>query len=294
MDEHTAARPQRVGGKGEMFYSDDVRFGDVVLRMGTFGQSKKNPFRDWNLMFVTYATGDFHCGTGDFSYTDLDGKPAVLHHHGYTNFQLMLKKIKELVPNPEQILVTGFSAGAFATSLLTDAVAAEFPKCRDITACVDSAMMHFDWQRVAREVWKAPEEIAARLTGDEIVSDSLLALHQNHPEIKIMYCCSVRDAALTQMEMYLEDGRWIPDKAAGVSFQRKLKEMLDHLQKEIPDLSTFIFDTPDKNSKEADLTVHCLCGSNAAFTTIVDGVNCTDWMMRGVSGEVLKLGLGLL
>ena len=32
----------------------------------------------------------------------------------------------------------------------------------------------------------------------------------------------------------------------------------------------------------------------AAFTTVVDGVSCADWMMRGVSGEVLKLGLGLL
>ncbi|MBR0216934.1 MAG: hypothetical protein IJL96_08430, partial [Clostridia bacterium] len=178
--------------------------------------------------------------------------------------------------------------------LLTDAVADTFPECRDITACVDSAMMHFDWQRVAREIWKAPEEISARLTGDEIVTDSLLALHRNHPEIKIMYCCSVRDAALTQMEMYLEDGRWIPDKAAGVSFQQKLKEMLDNLQKEIPNLSTFIFDTPDKNSKDADLTVHCLCGSNAAFTTSVDGVTCADWMMRGVNGEVLKLGLDKL
>jgi len=147
---------------------------------------------------------------------------------------------------------------------------------------------------VAREVWKAPEEIAACLTGGEIVSDSLLALHKNHPEIKIMYCCSVRDAALTQMEMYLEDGRWVPDMAAGVSFQRKLKEMVENLQNEIPGLSTFLFDTPDKNSKDADLTVHCLCGSNAAFTTVVDGVSCADWMIRGVSGEVLKLGLELL
>ena len=187
--------------------------------------------------------------------------------------------------------MTGFSAGAFATSLLTDAVAAAFPQCRDVTACVDSAMMHYDWLRVARDVWKAPEEIASRLTGGEIVSDSLLALHKNRPEIKIMYCCSARDAALTQMEMYLEDGRWIPDKAAGVSFQRKLREMLNHLQKEIPNLSTFIFDTPDRNSKDADLTVHCLCGSNAAFTTVVDGVSCVNWMQRGVGGEVLKLGL---
>ena len=94
--------------------------------------------------------------------------------------------------------------------------------------------------------------------------------------------------------MLFRSGRWIPDKAAGVSFQRKLKEMLENLQKEIPDLSIFLFDTPDKNSRDAELTVHCLCGSNAAFTTVVDGVSCADWMMRGVSGEVLKLGLELL
>ena len=67
--------------------------------------------------------------------------------------------------------------------------------------------------------------------------------------------------------------------------------MLVVLQREIPDMSTYIFDTPDKNSKDADLTVHCLCGSNAAFTTSVDGVSCADWMRRGVNGEVLKLGL---
>ncbi len=73
VDEHTAARPQRVGGQGEMFYSDDVRFGDIIPRIGTFGRSKKNPFREWNLLFVPYATGDFHCGTGDFLYTDPDG-----------------------------------------------------------------------------------------------------------------------------------------------------------------------------------------------------------------------------
>lgn len=294
VDEYTAARPQRIGGKGEMFYSDDVRFGDIIPRIGTFGRSKKNPFRDWNLLFVPYATGDFHCGTGDFSYTDLNGEPAVLHHHGYTNFQMLLTKIKELVPSPDQILVTGFSAGAFATSLLTDAVAAAFPECRDITACVDSAMMHCDWQRVARDVWKAPKEISDRLTGTEIVTDSLLALHEKRPDIKILYCCSARDAALTQMETYLENGRWIPDRDDGIRFQEKLKEMLDSLQKSIPDMSIFIFDTPDKNSKASGLTVHCLCGSGAAFTTVSDGVTCSDWMIRGVNGEVLKLGLDKL
>ncbi len=294
VDEYTAARPQRIGGTGQMFYSDDVRFGDIVPRIGTFGRSKKNPFRDWSLLFVPYATGDFHCGTGDLHYTDLNGQGAVLHHHGYTNYRALLEKIKKIVPHPDQILVTGFSAGAFATALLTDDVASTFPDCHDITACVDSAMMHYDWQKVAREVWKSPEEITARLTGNEIVTDSLLALHEKRPEIKIMFCCSNRDAALTQMEMYLEDGRWEADKAAGISFQRKLKNMVETLQSAIPDLGLFIFDTPDKNSKDAELTVHCLCGSGAAFTTAVDGVACAEWMKRGVDGDPQKVGLDKL
>lgn len=294
VDAYTAARPQRVGGTGRMFYADDVRFGDIIPRIGTFGTSKKNPFRDWSLLFVPYATGDFHCGTGDLRYTDLNGREAVLHHHGYTNYRALLGKIKELVPHPDQILVTGFSAGAFATALLTDDVASAFPDCRDITACVDSAMMHYDWQRVARDVWKSPEEITARLTGKEIVTDSLLALNKKRPEIKIMFCCSKRDAALTQMEMYMEDGRWEPDKAAGISFQRKLREMVHTLQESIPEMGIFIFDTPDKNSKDAELTVHCLCGSGAAFTTTVDGVSCVDWMRLGTEGRLLKLGLDKL
>lgn len=294
VNEYTAARPQRIGGKGEMFYSDDVRFADIVPKVGTFGKGKKNPFKEWNLLFVPYATGDFHCGMGDFNYKDVDGKKAVLYHHGYKNYRALLKKIKELVPEPEQILVTGFSAGAFATALLASDIAEYFPDCHNITACVDSAIMHYDWHKVSRDVWKTPDKISERLTGTEIVSDSLIALHKSHPEIKIMFCCSKRDAALTQMDMFFEDGRWIPDKAAGLSFERKLSTMIKNLIEAIPDISIFIFDTPDKHNKAAELTVHCLCGSNGAFSTYVDGVSCAEWMRRGVDGEVMKLGLNKL
>ena len=294
VNEYTAARPQRLGESGQMFYSDSVRFGDIVPRLGTFGKSNQNPFCNWSLLFVPYATGDFHCGTGDFKYKDLNNQDMILHHHGYSNYRSLLKKIKELVPNPDQILVTGFSAGAFATAILTDDIASCFPNCHDITACVDSAMLHYDWQKVAREVWKSPEDITSRFTGDEIVTDSLLALHRNRPDVKIMFCCSIRDAALTQMEMYLEDGRWKPDKSAGLNFQKKLKSMVETLQRAIPNLGIFIFDTPEKNSKEASLTIHCLCGSKAAFNTAVEGITCVNWMRQGVNGKLLKLGLSKL
>lgn len=291
VNEYTAARPQVVGGTGQMFYANDAIFGNLVLKLGTCGRSRKNPFRDWTVLFVPYASGDFHCGTGDFPYTDLAEKPAVLHHHGYTNYRLLLDKIKELIPKPDQILVTGFSAGAFATALLTDDVAAAFPACQDVTACVDSALIHYDWQQVAREVWQTPAEIAARLKGTDLVSDSLEALHVKRPGVKIMFCCSKRDSALSQLQRYFDDNLWVFDKMAGDVFQARLRDMMARLQISIPDLSIFIFDTPDKTHQDAGLTAHCIIASGAAFSTAVDGVTCSHWLMAGVEGKVSKLGL---
>ena len=292
INEFTAARPGRTGAADPNFYSVEPNAADLLMKFGTNGTSKKNPFRNWNYLVLPYTTGDFHCGRGEFPYTDLNGKPAVLHHHGYENYRNLLKKILELVPNPEQLIVTGFSAGAFGTSLLADDVISQFPDCRDVTVICDSAMMEHDWQKVAREVWNAPEEICARLTGREIVSDSLIALHQKHPDVKIMFCCSKRDFALTQWVGFLEeDGNWTLTKENGDRFQQHLKDMVERLEANIPEVSIFIFNTPNKQYEKEQLTTHCICGSGAAFTVAEQGITVAQWMERGVKGETLRLGL---
>ncbi len=292
-DEFTAARPNKLGTKEkQVFYAVEAEAADLVLRIGTNGRSKKNPFRDWSILLLPYTTGDFHCGQKDFPYMDLNGKPAILHHRGYDNYRKLLSKIREFVPNPEKLIITGFSAGAFGTALLADDVCGEFPDCRDVTVICDSAMMHHDWQRIAREVWGAPEEICRRLTGTEIVTDSLLALHEKRPDVKIMFCCSTRDNALTQYVGFLEEnGNWTPAKETGDRFQKHLADMADTLIRHIPDVGLFYFFLPDKNFTEAGLSTHCICASGAAFTVKEDGVSVAEWMQRGVNGEMLKLGL---
>lgn len=290
---YTAARPQRLDGdmNTEMFYSERVRFGDLMLSQGVYGRDRKNPLRDWNVLFVSYATGDFHCGTGDFAYEGVDGLPHVLHHHGYTNLHALLEIAKRYVSNPDQILVTGFSAGAFATALLTDDICESFPNCKDVTACLDSALMHYDWDKTAREVWQAPAKICDRLKGNEIVTDSLLALHESRPSVKVLYCCSARDAALTQMEAFLGDGRWIPTHEDGLRFQESLATLVGTLSDAIPNLGLFIFDTPDKGHKESRLTQHCISGGKNAFEDDVDGVCYVDWLASGLEGKPLRVGM---
>jgi hypothetical protein len=68
-----------------------------------------NPFRDWNIVFVSYCSCDIHFGESDQQYT-----PSLLiHHHGYDNAKIAEKWAREHFVNPEVVFVTGSSAGAY-------------------------------------------------------------------------------------------------------------------------------------------------------------------------------------
>ncbi|MBR3717526.1 MAG: hypothetical protein IKP48_04825 [Bacteroidaceae bacterium] len=205
VDKYTAARGFSVSDEG--FYSDNEDNLDFYARLGIGSQSEGNPFKDWSILAMPYSTGDFHCGTGDFPYTDLQGKPAVLHHHGYTNFSKALAMVEHLVGNPEALLVTGFSAGGFGSALMADEVISHFPKTPNITVFVDSSVLLYEqWAKVAHEVWQAPKAIADRVVSDNITLDCLKALRRERGDaVKILFGCSVRDEALCNVQVYFDE-----------------------------------------------------------------------------------------
>ena len=301
-NEFMAARPNSVYGNPDKisFYAcgDGGLVADLAARIGIHTLSKKesNPFRNWNMLAIPYTTGDFHCGAGDFPYTALDGSKQVLHHHGYANYRAALcETMKHIGHNPEQILVTGFSAGGFGTALLTDDVMRTFPNCSDVTSYVDSGFMIYPgWPEVARNVWKAPKEIAERIHSDNITLDCLQALKRDHGDrVKIAFSCSTRDAALSEYINYVEKDQLSADKESGIKFQKELKQMCDALQQAIPNIALFIFDTPDENAakKAEGLTKHCI---GAADKMVVEGITAAQWLWDAVCGDPKQIGLSLL
>ena len=71
-DKYTAARPS-----GDTFDENNPTFydswckpsKDAYTRLSMFHEKcKKSPFYGWSLLCVPYATGDFHGGTGTFTY----------------------------------------------------------------------------------------------------------------------------------------------------------------------------------------------------------------------------------
>jgi len=68
-----------------------------------------NPFRDWNVVFVSYCSCDIHFGENDKQYTS----SLLIHHRGYDNAKIAEKWAREHFLNPEVVFVTGSSAGAY-------------------------------------------------------------------------------------------------------------------------------------------------------------------------------------
>jgi hypothetical protein len=68
-----------------------------------------NPFRDWNVVFVSYCSCDVHFGQSDKQYTDA----LLIHHRGYDNARVVEKWAREHFVNPDVIFITGSSAGAY-------------------------------------------------------------------------------------------------------------------------------------------------------------------------------------
>lgn len=272
---------------GNKFYATNMTGQDFVAQGGIGSNTENNPFKDWSFLVIPYATGDFHSGTGVY-----DGNKTV-YHTGYSNYAAFVEQIKPYVGEPDTLLVTGFSAGGFGTSLLADDVIDRFPSAKNITVCVDSSLLLYDgWHETAAGLWHSPKEITDRLTTDNLVLDSLTALHEKRGDsVKILFDCSYRDDTLQQYQAYIRTGTMTKDKENGDLFQKDLAEMVKGLQDNIPGIGIYIWNHAE--DAETHNTQHTIISSNV-FDKLEDGVSVADWIYAAVNGEVQSHGLALL
>lgn len=299
INEYTAARGGSVD-KEHGFYSDTFTPNSEVVvpfvEMMTFGSPlDTNPFKDWTLVVLPYSTGDFHCGTGDFPYKGLDGKDHILHHHGYTNYRIFMDRLRPILGTPDAVMVTGFSAGGFATALLSDDVFGYFPNTANKLSFVDSALLLTGkWNDIAAKVWNAPKEIVDRLKTDDIVFDSLKALHKKRHEVKILFGCTVRDYALSNYQGYLDNGTNLVTTRENCDvFQKNITAFVKKFQKDIPDGGLYIWDGVWEDESIASMH-HTIQLSKDFFTEFHGHASHAQWLIDAVNGNVKSYGTELV
>ena len=277
---------------GKEFFAEDMTGQDFVATWGIGSDDAANPFRDWSFLVIPYASGDFHSGTGEYRYTE-NGKEKVVYHQGYTNYSAFVEEAKQYVGSPDTLLITGFSAGGFATSLLADDVIDRFPSAENITVCVDSSLLLYDgWHETAQNLWKSPAEIAERLTGNNLVLVSLTALHNKRGNsVKILFDCSVRDDTLMQYQAYIREGKMSKTKENGDLFQKDLKEMVEGLRENIEGVGIYIWEYAlDDTTKNTQHTIL----SSQVFEKLNGEKSVAAWITDAINGDVRTYGLELL
>ncbi len=78
----------------------------------------KNPFKDWNIVYVPECTADFEWGNSVQDYPALNGSPAItIKHKGFVNVTAVREWIYKSFANPERIFVSGSSGGGDAAQM---------------------------------------------------------------------------------------------------------------------------------------------------------------------------------
>jgi hypothetical protein len=88
-----------------------------------------NPFKDMNLVFIPYCTGDAFAGAS-VTNLDVNGTPKPTHFVGAANMSLFLRRIVPTFANAGQVWLGGDSAGGFGAGFNYGRVRAAFPNAK--------------------------------------------------------------------------------------------------------------------------------------------------------------------
>ena len=107
------------------FVTDALRPVMLPLQRATPG----NPWRQMNMVYVPYCTGDVHAGDRVAHYSFL-GRQMDFHHVGARNLDLFLARIRATFPQVRRVWLAGDSAGGFGVALNMDRVQRALPSAR--------------------------------------------------------------------------------------------------------------------------------------------------------------------
>ena len=264
---------------------------NITMNMGGLASDiEGSPFKNWTIILFPYATGDFHAGTGEFKYTDKDGKEKILYHNGYNNYTLAMKEILEKsgVENPDKVVVTGYSAGGFATALLSDDIYTNyFPNAKSKNVLVDSSLLLNDnWHSIAINVWQTPKSISDKLTTNNLTLDCLKALNEKYgDDIHLLFDSSTRDGDLAKVQNYFDTGVMDVNEERGDIYQQILKDTIPEFKK--ANVSLFIWDGVSWYNDSRNLTAHTIISTPAVWLPFEEQKkSIAEWLNDAMDGKL--------
>lgn len=294
IDEYTAR---------EGLFNDSVlpidMLSNTTMNMGGIATATdNNPFKDWSVIAFPCATGDFMSGTSEFYYTDKNGKEAMLYHHGYTNYTIIMQEImaKAGIDNPDTVLVTGYSAGGFSAALLADDIYTNyFPNASSKNLLIDASLLEYEgWHDVLTDVWHCPSSISDISVSDNLTLDFIKHLKEKYgDEITVLFDSSTRDGDLAKTQNYYDGGAFEVDEQIADNYQEMLKRNIP----EFKDAGAYLYiwDGLQYYDDPRNMTLHTIIATPYVYTDPDNfGISIAEWAYNATDGKAEDYGLDLV
>lgn len=255
-------------------------------------QDDANPFKDWSVVYIPYCTGDLHVGnvTNVYNY---NSREFEIHHNGRNNSLAALQWTFNNFKFPNKIMVSGESAGGYASAFWAPVVAGHYKNNR-IYQLSDASMLSSNrWNEIMDTVWKAGSSSYLNFKiGQDVFEDALLQRQDSlNYRIRHLHSNTVYDVVLTQFSAALNHrstatndfiDEWSLDMLA--SMKRLVESGLDY--------EYFISDCQYDSIRHS--TPHMLSGINFN-RCVTDQVSFPEWLKKNViDDEPLSIGNKLL
>lgn len=256
-----------------------------------------NPVKDWSMVYVPYCTGDIHGGDKD---TELGGK--LRYFHGYRNIGKYLEQWVPTFADAENVLLTGISAGGFGAGLNAARVADAFGPNHQMIVIDDSgpplssAVIAPCLQQTFRSVWGLDQTIIAECGADcpnkdDFASGTLDHVLKAYPNVRFGLFSNTADLVIRTF-MGFGWGNGKHNKCDGVATSVPADVYEDGLlalrSAHASRASTYYIGQSHIGYNFGQN--HTVLRSPSFWTTIIDGVQVSDWVGDVINGDIQHIG----
>ncbi|GAB6930108.1 hypothetical protein JCM10914A_40910 [Paenibacillus sp. JCM 10914] len=237
-----------------------------------------NPFREWNMVYVPYATGDFHIGNRSAAYDKPDGSSFTMEYNGRTNVERSLEWVYANVKDPEKLLIAGESAGGFGSAFWAGEISEHYPTT-DIYQYSDSAFLYSDkWPDILDQEWDADVELNFGFPAEaDLIGAAFKGNSDRMPgDTVLLQSYSVYDEVLIHFEDRINDMDSPLDGQKIEEWTRRLRQSVRTLADTVPNYYFFLTDY-GMNDKTG-MTGHTFATRDTFYDAEEDGITLLRWL----------------
>ena len=242
-----------------------------------------NPFKDWNLAFIPYCSGDFHIGNAINKYKTDDGDMEEFAHMGQSNIIAAFNWIFVNFPDPDRILITGESAGGFGNMFWTQAIAKNYPNVPIYQFADCSWGDAAEWPKAVK-LWNSEtEKVFGYGITEDIFGDALLYTAQKFSDRNITYL-----QANTLSDEVLTDYFWqLNDLDPETTDYRSMwtRNMINAVNAYDDSLDNYYYYITDWGANENGETPHTFLNNERFYQCEEDGAYLMDWLSKAVNED---------